>query len=69
MFSHPSLAPEGLRFLHIHHIGELEESSVLLKPRAMAFCRAARWFASTDQSQLDEAGSVLSPSSQYPCTR
>ena len=41
----PPDAPDGLWFRHIHHMGELANSSVVA-PRAVAFCSMARWFAS-----------------------
>lgn len=60
----PSGEPDGLWFLHIHHLGELEKGSKRLAPLALAFCSMARWLASRDQSQLVDDGSLLAQFNQ-----
>lgn len=61
----PPAAPEGLWFWHIHHMGELANSSVVA-PRAVAFVSIARCLASADQFHAEEAGSSLFQSCQKP---
>jgi hypothetical protein len=60
-------APEGLWLRHIHHIGELANSS-LIAPRWEALTRAARCLASAFQFHADEFGSSLFQSCQKPST-
>jgi hypothetical protein len=50
---------------HIHHIGELANSSVTA-PRWAALTSAARCLASAFQFHADEAGSALRQSCQKP---
>ncbi|CCF40001.1 hypothetical protein CH063_10682 [Colletotrichum higginsianum] len=66
MFSLPSAEPDGLWFLVIHHMGELEKSSKRLAPRLLAFCSMARCAVSTSHRHEDEAGSALAQSTQWP---
>ncbi len=59
----PPAAPDGLWFRHIHHIGELANSSVVA-PRATAFWSIARWAASAVHFHADDVGSSLFQSCQ-----
>src|SRR5436190_5578327 len=67
-FSLPSSAPEGLWFLHIHHIGEFENSSKRSAPRSCDLHSIVRWLVSTAQSQLADVGSASNQSVQNPST-
>ena len=61
----PPDAPEGLWLLHIHHIGEFANSSVIA-PRCVAFTSIARWLASAVHFHAEDVGSSLFQSCQKP---
>src|SRR5437763_16012999 len=47
-------------------MGELENNSKMFAPRSRAAHNRLRWLAAANQFQLDELGSLLDQSSQYP---
>lgn len=67
LLAEPLGEPEGLWLTHIHHKGELENSSKTFAPRARALSSIALWFASAFQFQLEEVGALLNQFSQKPC--